>query len=64
MAKLKKIWIDEYQKFDKPFKAIRIDWDNDRHQSIEISGDSPNDLLRTIERMHSVISGELKSGEI
>ena len=64
MAILKKIWVNEYQKFDKPFKEIRIVWDNDRHQAVEISGNRPADLLHALERAHSLIVSEMKQGEI
>lgn len=47
MTKLKRIWIErDVTEINKDTAtAIRLDWDNDRHQRIEITGTSPTHLI-------------------
>lgn len=61
MAKLKKIWIEHFVG-DQP--AIRIDWDNDRHQRVEIKGDSPEAVAIALKEAGSLVNAERVRGEI
>ena len=61
MVKLREIWIED---FDLGSKAIRVDWSNDRHQLIEIEGDTPEDILRTFEVSAELIRSEINNGNI
>ena len=61
MAKLKKIWIDN----DWPVgKSIRIDWDNDRHQAVVITGDTPEDVSYALIQAGHIVKTELANGHL
>lgn len=60
MAKLEKIWIEQ----NADSKAIRIDWDNDRHQRIEIEGDQPKDLIKAMAFAVRLLKSEFRDKEI
>lgn len=61
MAKLKKIWIErDLAKNDKEAAtAIRLDWDNGRHQRIEITGTSPIHLIEAFTDAMCELKSEL-----
>lgn len=61
MARLAKIWLEDHA---DPNPAIRIDWDNDRHQSIEIKGLSPLHVIRALELAALELKAELHNEEI
>lgn len=61
MAKLKKIWI-EHNSNQNP--AIRIDWDNDRHQRIEIYGSKPFHLINAFKKAALALEEELIEGNL
>jgi hypothetical protein len=54
MAKAISVWIDEFESR----KEIRIDWDNDRHQAVKISGSSPDALIYAFEEMAQLLRRE------
>lgn len=61
MAQLKDIWIerDLADVDDDSPKALRIDWDNDRHQRIEIKGDEPVDLIKALDFAVRLLKSEM-----
>ena len=61
MAKLKNLWV-EHRSTEK--KAICIDWDNDRHQRVEIESDTPEDVAWALDEASYLISVEIVDGEI
>ena len=61
MAKLKKIWI-EHNFGEK--RAIRIEWNNDRHQRIEIEDETPEAVVRALKEAGSLVNAERVHGEI
>jgi len=61
VAKVKEIWI-EHDFGEK--RAIRIDWDNDRHQRIVIEDGTPESVARALERAGSLVNAERVHGEI
>ena len=61
MALLEKIWIE--WALDEN-GAIRIDWDNDRHQRIPLGSGSPDETLRALEQLQRLILRELAEGRI
>ena len=61
MAKLKKIWI-EHDFGEK--RAIRIDWNNDRHQRIEFEDETPEAVARALKEAGSLVNAERVNGEI
>lgn len=61
MAILSDIWIESYEG-EKP--AVRLDWSNDRHQRIEIEGDSPKEVARSIQKLAILLNSEIKKGHI
>ena len=64
MAELKKFWIERNVVEFKGNDAIRVDWDNDRHQRIEISGGSPKDVIQALGFAVRLLKSELNAGEI
>ena len=61
MAELKKIWIEHYANSNP---EIRIDWDNDRHQRIEIKGRNPLHVIEAFKRIKLELEAELYNEEI
>ena len=61
MAKLQEMWV-EHHAGSNP--AIRIVWDNDRHQRIEIKGRNPLDVIRALEMVILNLESELYHNEI
>ncbi len=45
MAKLKEIWIENH---DDSNPAIRIDWDNDYHEKVELQGANPLHVMEAL----------------
>jgi len=58
--KLKKLWISEFSGRIE----LRIDWENDRHQAIELRGNRPEDIKNMLELALLVIKSEIHEGEI
>ena len=63
MAKLERISIEKPLGLNGK-RGIRIDWDNDRHQEIEIEGDTPKDLIETLQRCVYLLRSEIHHKEI
>lgn len=62
MAKLKRI---EIINGTKPYeREIRIDWDNDRHQSIIILGDAPDAVIKGFKCAADLLSSEVNENKI
>jgi len=61
MSHLEKIWI-ETDKGGK--KAIRLDWNNHRHQRIELESDCPASVTRALKKASRLIDMEIADGEI
>lgn len=61
MATLKKIWVEENEKGNS---AIRIDWDNDRHQRVEIEGDTPESVSAALKEAGALVNAERVHGKI
>ena len=61
MAKLKEMWVEtDLSKVDDSTPtAIRIDWDNDRHQRIEIKGRSPLQVISALKRAALALEEDL-----
>lgn len=66
MAKLKIIWIErDLTKIDKETNdAIRMDWDNGRHQRIDIKGGNPLQVIAALKAAALALERELHEGEI
>jgi len=60
MARLAKIWTNE---FDNK-KEIRIDWDNDRHQSLQLVDGSPEEVIIKLKEMARLLERELEVGNL
>ena len=58
MAKVTKIYVDENT------NVLRCDWDNDRHQAIEIKGDTPRDFIESLHKMVELLHIEKQNCEI
>lgn len=61
MAKLEEIWIENHANSNP---AIRIDWDNDRHQRIEIRGRNPLHVIEALKLAELELKAELHNEEI
>lgn len=61
MATLEKIWIENFKSM-RP--AIRIDWDNDRHQRVEIKDDTPEAVAEALKEAGELVNAERVDGEI
>ena len=61
MATLNDIWIEKHEGKNP---AIRLDWSNDRHQRIEIEGDSPTKVMIALSRMVYLIKQDQHKGNI
>lgn len=53
MVKLKEIWIEQGNGRER---AIRLDWDNDQHQRIEIEDDSPKAVAHALKIAGSFVA--------
>lgn len=56
MVKLKNIWIEN--DFGEK-QAIRIDWDNDQHQRIEIAENTPEAVAHALKVAGSLVNAEM-----
>ena len=61
-AKLKNIWL-EPDIYDG-MCAIRIDWDNDRHQRIVIESLKPDDVLLAFRNVVQLLEMEIKNNKL
>ena len=61
MAKLEEIWVENHANSNP---AIRIDWDNDRHQRIEIRGRNPLHVIESLELAVLELKSELHNEKI
>ncbi len=66
MAQLKDIWVEsDLADVDNCSpKALRIDWDNDRHHRIEIKGDEPKHLIKALDFAVRLLKSEMMHKEI
>ena len=66
MANLRKLWIESDLSNTKEStqEAIRIDWDNDRHQRIEIKGRNPLQLISALKLAVRELEIELSRDKI
>ena len=64
MAKLKEIWIERDLAGISEKEAIRIEWDNDRHQRIKVYGSRPIDLIHAFQQAVMVLENELAEGHL
>lgn len=58
MAKVTKVCVD------KTTNELRCDWDNDRHQAIEIKGDTPRDFITALHELVELLHREHQNCEI
>jgi hypothetical protein len=61
MAKLQKIWIEHH--FGEE-RAVRIDWDNDNHQRVEIESNAPESVARALKDAGSLVEAQIAQGKI
>jgi len=66
MAKLTEMWIEtDLSKIDDHTpKAIRLDWDNDRHQRIEFKGRNPSQVIAALKYAALTLEEELYRDDI
>ena len=64
MAKLSAIWLERNLSVDCKKQAIRIDWDNDRHQRIVIDSDSPDAVAHALKEAGFMVNAEFVHGNI
>ena len=66
MTKLNRIWIErDLSETTKDTNiAIRIDWDNDRHQRIVIKDDTPSGVSMALEEAVALVNAERVQGKI
>ena len=64
MTKLERIWIERDLASTGENEAIRIDWNNDRHQRIEIKGNEPKDLIKALDFAVRLLKSEMIDKEI
>jgi len=62
MAKLKKLWVKDAD--DCSPAEIRVNWDNDRHQAVQIKGNDPQALMNALEDLIEVLDLDAFAGEI
>ena len=58
---LEKIWIENLANSNP---AIRVDWDNDRHQRIEIKGRNPLHVIEALKLAELQLKSELYNEKI
>ena len=58
MAKVTEIWIN------KAIPEIVVDWDNDRHQAIELKDRSPESVVNALSEMVVLLKQEIRLSEI
>ena len=61
MAKLEKIWIEHD---DGEKRAIRIDWDNDRHQRVVIQDVTPQEVGHALKEAVGIVIADHVHGKI
>jgi len=61
MAKLDEIWIENHANSNP---EIRLDWDNDRHQRIEIKGRNPLHVIEALKIAELELKSELYNEKI
>tara|TARA_R110002153_G_C13332612_1_gene498596 strand:+ start:18358 stop:18558 length:201 start_codon:yes stop_codon:yes gene_type:complete len=66
MTKLQNLWIetDSSKVDDYTPTAIRIDWDNDRHQRVEIKGRNPLQVINALKGAALKLESELYKNAI
>lgn len=65
MAKLKHFWIEKDNSLETVgYFVIRIDWDNDRHQQVEIRGSTPKAVFTAFQEAAALIQEEISRGNI
>jgi hypothetical protein len=62
MAKLQSIKVEGHA--DKSKRTLHVEWDNDRHQAVQINGDGAADVLVALEILHRTIDNDLFNQEI
>lgn len=60
MAKLEKIWINS----EATPKELRIDWDNDRHQLVQLKSLEAKDIELALFEAIQILRAEQSRGEI
>ena len=58
MAKVTEIWIN------KAIPEIVVNWDNDRHQAIELKDRSPESVVNALSEMVELLKQEIRLSEI
>ena len=58
MAKVTNIWIN------KAYPEIVVDWDNDRHQAIELKDRSPEAVVNALSEMVELLKQEIRLSQI
>lgn len=61
MARLIEVWVESSANQNP---AIIVDWDNDRHQRIEIEGEGPADVIAAFNKMARELQIEALNGDI
>jgi hypothetical protein len=65
MTKCESIEVRWFYRFEYPeVGEIRIDWNNDRHQSIDIKSRNPEDVLTAFQEAVRLLSMEIYNKEI
>ena len=63
MTSLQTIWIEKDPESGAP-AALRVDWDNDRHQRIELSSTDAVGVMKALDFAKRLIRSEYANGEI
>ncbi len=64
MAHLVNIWIDTVYNGERCRHALRLDWDNDRHQSIHLNSLEPGDIVAGLGNASIELNKEMRREKI
>ena len=64
MANLEKIWLNSYSFGESVRYELRVDWDNDRHQIINLDSLAPKDVEAVLVRASIALNQERRDKEI
>ena len=63
-AELQNIWLSNHKELDGR-REIRFDWDNDRHQAVEVGPtNDPDSVVDVLKRAINIIEAESREGRI
>lgn len=64
MANITKIWLDSVSDGERSRHSLRIDWDNDRHQAVQLESLSAENVEFCLSEAVNLLRRERLNGEI